>query len=239
MLFFIDPFGYKGISAKLINALVKDWGSDCIFFFNFNRINAAINNSKVTSLVNAIFGESVANLIRNEVTQLNAVEREELIIDKISSVLSNDNENFVLPFKFISTKRNATSHYLIFVSKHLLGYEIMKDIMYNISSEYDCGIGSFSYISTRNRQLNFLYSLSRPLEDLKNKLLVKFSGKTFTVKQIYDLDNINTPYVLKNYKDVLLQLEMENKIITRPPYDERRNYRGKKSMGNNVSITFY
>ncbi|WP_431732554.1 hypothetical protein [Clostridium kluyveri] len=115
----------------------------------------------------------------------------------------------------------------------------MKDIMYNISSEYDCGIGSFSYISTRNRQLNFLYSLSRPLEDLKNKLLVKFSGKTFTVKQIYDLDNINTPYVLKNYKDVLLQLEMENKIITRPPYDERRNYRGKKSMGNNVSITFY
>ena len=236
---FIDPFGYKGISAKLINALVKDWGSDCIFFFNFNRINAAINNSKVKSLVNAIFGENVANLIRNKVTELNPLGREKLIIEEITSVLSNNNENYVLPFKFVSAKRNSTSHYLIFVSKHILGYEIMKDIMCKSSSEHNDGVGSFSYIPTSNRQLNFLYSLSRPLDDLEDKLLEKFRGKMLTVKQIYDLDNINTPYVSKNYKDVLLNLEKKHKIIVDPPYDKRRNYRGKKSMSDKVNITFY
>lgn len=30
-LSFIDPWGYKGLSLRLITALLKDWGSDCIF----------------------------------------------------------------------------------------------------------------------------------------------------------------------------------------------------------------
>ncbi|MGE5632099.1 MAG: three-Cys-motif partner protein TcmP [Caulobacteraceae bacterium] len=29
---FIDPFGYAGLSKKLIKALIKDFGCDCLFF---------------------------------------------------------------------------------------------------------------------------------------------------------------------------------------------------------------
>jgi three-Cys-motif partner protein len=36
-LAFIDPWGYKGLSLRLVNAFLKDWGCDCIFFFNYNR----------------------------------------------------------------------------------------------------------------------------------------------------------------------------------------------------------
>ena len=38
-LFFVDPWGYKGLSLRLINSVLKDWGCDCILFFNYNRIN--------------------------------------------------------------------------------------------------------------------------------------------------------------------------------------------------------
>ena len=38
-LFFVDPWGYKGLSLRLVNSVLKDWGCDCIFFFNYNRIN--------------------------------------------------------------------------------------------------------------------------------------------------------------------------------------------------------
>ena len=31
-LFFVDPWGYKGLSLKLINSVLKNWGCDCIFF---------------------------------------------------------------------------------------------------------------------------------------------------------------------------------------------------------------
>ena len=31
-LFFVDPWGYKGLSLQLVNSVLKDWGCDCIFF---------------------------------------------------------------------------------------------------------------------------------------------------------------------------------------------------------------
>ncbi|MFZ0334794.1 MAG: three-Cys-motif partner protein TcmP [Candidatus Acidiferrales bacterium] len=31
-LFFVDPWGYKGLSLALINSVLKNWGCDCIFF---------------------------------------------------------------------------------------------------------------------------------------------------------------------------------------------------------------
>jgi three-Cys-motif partner protein len=39
---FVDPWGYKGLSLKIINGVIKDWGCDCVFFFNYARINAGI-----------------------------------------------------------------------------------------------------------------------------------------------------------------------------------------------------
>jgi three-Cys-motif partner protein len=30
-LFFVDPWGYKGLSLKLVNAVVKDWACECVF----------------------------------------------------------------------------------------------------------------------------------------------------------------------------------------------------------------
>ena len=45
-LFFVDPWGYKGLSLKLVNAVVKDWACECVFFFNYNRINAGLRERR-------------------------------------------------------------------------------------------------------------------------------------------------------------------------------------------------
>lgn len=42
---FIDPAGYCGLSMDLIQALGKDYGSDLIFFFNYNDINRGLTVS--------------------------------------------------------------------------------------------------------------------------------------------------------------------------------------------------
>lgn len=47
LLAFIDPWGYKGLTLRLVNAFLKDWGCDCLFFFNYNRINMGLNNPSV------------------------------------------------------------------------------------------------------------------------------------------------------------------------------------------------
>lgn len=46
-LTFLDPWGYKGLTIDLIQSLIKDWGSECIIFFNYNRINIGIKNDLV------------------------------------------------------------------------------------------------------------------------------------------------------------------------------------------------
>ena len=30
--FFVDPWGYKGLSLRLVNSVLKNWGCDCVFF---------------------------------------------------------------------------------------------------------------------------------------------------------------------------------------------------------------
>lgn len=61
-----DPFGYKGLSWALIRSVIKDWGSDCVFFFNYSRINAGINNPIVNEHMEALFWEG--ELVRVEPT---------------------------------------------------------------------------------------------------------------------------------------------------------------------------
>ncbi|GAI24039.1 unnamed protein product, partial [marine sediment metagenome] len=38
-LFFLDPWGYKGLSLDLIRVAIKEWASECVLFFNYKRIN--------------------------------------------------------------------------------------------------------------------------------------------------------------------------------------------------------
>ena len=126
---FVDPWGYKGLSSKLITALVKDWGSDSIFFFNYNRINMGINNQKVEDHINSIFGEDRANSIRPKLKGLAPEKRELLILNELAQSLSDNGIKYVLPFRFVWPTGDRTSHYLIFVTKHVLGYSLMKDVM--------------------------------------------------------------------------------------------------------------
>ena len=53
-LFFVDPWGYKGLSLRLISSFLGSWGCDCIFFFNYNRINMGINNQAVKEHMDAL-----------------------------------------------------------------------------------------------------------------------------------------------------------------------------------------
>ena len=59
-LMFVDPWGYKGLSLRLVNSVLKDWACECIFFFNYNRINMGLNNDAVKDHIEALFGEKRA-----------------------------------------------------------------------------------------------------------------------------------------------------------------------------------
>lgn len=243
-LAFIDPFGYKGMTTKLIKALIKDFGSDCLFFFNYNRISMGIRNEIVDDHMKYIFGEKRHEEMKELLPTLPKDLKEPYIVEQLSKAISEDGLHYVLPFKFLSEKKHMTSHYLIFVSKHPLGYQIMKEIMAKQSTLIEDGVANFGYIPVRhlpkyeNVQLSILDSYQGKVDELCENLLIKFKGKTLSVKDIFDRDNYGTNYVLSNYKEAIRRLEEQDAIKLEPPASKRRKLKGVLTVADHVKVTF-
>lgn len=228
---FVDPWGYKGLSLKIVNGVIKDWGCDCVFFFNYGRINAGLSNDLVKKHMDALFGVERVDELRKKLEGKTPEQRETLILEELSQAIKALGGTFVLPFRF---KRGArTSHSLIFVSKHFRGYEIMKSIMAGESSTEDQGVASFTY-SPADASTPLLFSLAQPFNKLLTGLPKTYSGETLTMREIYEDHSVDTPYTDKNYKEALRQLEAAGKITADPPAAKRRG----NTFANHVKVTF-
>jgi len=232
-LFFVDPWGYKGLSLRLINSVLRNFGSDCIIFFNYNRINMGLSNEYVREHMNALFGEERADALRERLSTMDSNERELATIEEIAQALKEMGGKYVLPFRFRDENRNRTSHHLIFVSKHFKGYEIMKQVMAGESSAAEQGVASFEYNPATRRQ-PLLFELSRPLDELEGQLPNDFAGCTLTMRKIYEKHSVDRPFVEKNYKDALKNLEARGAIKTNPPRTSRR----RNTFADTVSVSF-
>lgn len=230
-LVFIDPCGYKGLSLDLVNAVIKDRGCECIFFFNYNRINAGLSNDLVDHHMNQIFGAEVATDLRGCLGPMSPDEREKCILKALSSTVTKTYGKFVLLFRFEREDGTRTSHYLVFVSKHQLGYEIMKQIMADESSCSVQGVPSYEYAPAKLRQPVLLHT-ECPLDDLKRSLSSTFVGRRMMMQVIHEKHNVGTPYVRRNYKDALLQLEKDGAVTVERP-SNRAN-----TLGDKATITF-
>src|SRR6266566_881387 len=236
-LFFVDPWGYKGLTLRLVNSVLKDWGCDCIFFFNYNRINMGLPNQFVDVHLNSLFGEQRANNLRQRIRLLEPFERELTIVEELCEALQEMGGKFVLPFCFKNEKGTRTSHYLIFVSKHFKGYEIMKEVMSKESSSTHQDVPTFEYCPADARQ-PLLFELFRPLDELEDMLLTEFAGRCVIIEQVYKEHNVGRPFIKKNYKEALTNLESYGKIVTDPPTARRSKRKGVVTFADDVLITF-
>jgi len=236
-LFFVDPWGYKGLSLDLVGSVLKDWGCDCIFFFNYNRINMGLSNPLVVDHMNALFGRERADILREELEPLSPTDRELVIIEELTNALQIKGGKYVLPFRFRNERGSRTSHHLIFVSKNIRGYEIMKEIMAKESSKSDQGVPSLEY-NPPDKRFPTLFELSRPLDELEEMLSVEFAGVTLSMKQIYDQHHVGRRFIKRNYKEALRNLEAQGQIITDPPAEKRRMREGKVTFADKVMVTF-
>ncbi|QEL17144.1 three-Cys-motif partner protein TcmP [Limnoglobus roseus] len=236
-LFFVDPWGYKGLSLRLINSVLKDWGCECIFFFNYTRINMGLSNVAVQKHMVALFGEERAARLRTKLEPLPPYKRELTIVEEICEALKEMGGKYVLPFAFKDDKGVRTKHHLIYVSKHPLGYGIMKEIMAKESSSEEDGVASFEY-NPASKDQPLLFNLLRPLSDLKEMLLDKFAGKSLTMQEVFDRHNVDTPFIKKNYKDVLTRMEKEGSITANPPHTSRPKRKGEVTFADLVQVTF-
>jgi three-Cys-motif partner protein len=229
---FIDPWGYSGLSQGVIRSAIRDWGSDCVFFFNYGRINAAIANDHVRPHMDALFGHDRIERLRAGLAGTSPRIREQVVLEELGQALKALGGKFILPFRFRREDSVRVSHALIFVSKHILGYEIMKDIMARASSTTDQGVASFEY-APADARCPMLFSYARPLEGLVDELHSQFQGRRMRMIDVYRQHHVGTPFVKKNYREALLSLEGAGRLTVHATAQRRHG-----SLGEDVWVSF-
>jgi three-Cys-motif partner protein len=230
-LAFIDPWGYKGLTLRLVDAFLRDWGCDCIFFFNYARINAGLSNPMVREHMGALFGAEKADALSRVLEPLGPSAREATIVEALGQALKGYGHRFVLPFCFKSDAGTRTKHHLILVTKHFRGYEVMKDIMATASSRREQGVPSFTYSSADSSAQQLLFELNRPLDELRAMLLRDFAGQTVTMRAIYEKHSVDRSYLSRNYKDVLAGMENDGVVKT-------SGRKSKRGFADDILVTF-
>ncbi len=223
-LLFLDPWGYKGVSLRLLWSVLKDWGCDCIFFFNYNRIQAAVHNDTVRERVDDLFGRAKADELRIELKKVSKSEKEPLIMRELVGALREKGGTYVSKFRFLKKGGIGTSHYLVFVSKDFKGLEKMRPILARKSSSDANGVPSFVFDpSARRDQIPIL--LSDPLEVLADVLRADFSGRKTTVDEIYraHIPASGAEYLRANYTRAVQMLCDRGQVLV-----ETANVNSKK-----------
>jgi len=231
ILAFIDPWGYKGLTLGLVDAFLRDWGCDCIFFFNYSRINAGLSNPAVREHMCALFGESRADSLAAELDPLDPAAREATIVNALAESLKGFGHRFVLPFCFKNETGKRTKHHLILVTKAFKGYEVMKGIMAQSSSSHEQGVPSFAYAPACSQNQTLLFELNRPLDDLKGMLLREYAGRRITMRKLYEDHSVGRPFLAKHYKAVLTEMERAGTVQT----GGRKSSRG---FADEIMVTF-
>lgn len=231
-LIFIDPWGYKGFSLQLIASGVKDFGCDCVSFFNYSRINMQLDNDKIPkSNFDEIFNCDAAQLaimLKGKTPR----QREKIILDTLQTGASSRGIKFVLPFRFDS-EVNRTSHFIIFFTNHYTGYKVMKQIMYKASIKDPDGIAlfRFDYQDHESHQISLFPDPENSIEGLKESILKIYQRCVIRGDELFGEHNVGTNYVEQNYKTALRQLYDEGIITT-----DRKPRKG--SFPLNITITF-
>ena len=218
---FVDPFGYRALSREVISGLLKGWGNDVVLFFNYSDVNRAISNSVMTGNMTDLFGQERSLNLRGELDGLLPHQRKQIIVDGMVDALTERVKALGLPFGFTVAGTQRESHHLIFLSKHIRGYEIMRDVMLKRNNRTGEDLRSLGY-SDINEDTPFLFEFSQQLSNLPSRLLEKYSGGVWTRDELYEADLVGTVYKKKDYNAALKALEEADQLTIVASKPKRR-----------------
>ena len=232
--FFVDPWGYKGLTLDLISSLSRGWGSEFVLFFNYNRIRMGFGNPSVNDPIDKLFGRDRANQLRTVLNE-SPDDPEKIIMDEFDRALKAIGWKYSHRFPFRDTRSKRTSHMLIYATRSETGYRIMKDVLAKYSSSTEQGVASLDYDPKPNSQLT-LPGIDTPLDDLVRMLPVDFSGQRLKMIEVFNRHHVGKRYQLKHYKKALLRLESEGAIRVEPPIGDPHRRSG--TFANWVMVEF-
>lgn len=216
-LLFIDPFGYKGIETEVLAKFLKNWGNELFLFVNTKRIHPALENDKFEGLMQDLFPKNLAKIKKDRRFKSTVSERLSLIIDSLGEEyrIILGGKLYYTAFKFQEEDSDATSHYILHLTKGARGYDLIKTTyndFSNVGTVFD-GINTYTFDAKKfENPVNELFDLnSMNIDKLKDELYLQFQGKKLSTNELFERHQINGLYSRDHYTKALRRLVSENK----------------------------
>lgn len=255
---FVDPWGYKDVSTKQVWSLVKNIGSDCVLFFNSDRILQDINKPANETDFQQIFGDMFkqAKSVQTD-PYLSQRQKSEKFVSLFSQNLystvkketGNKKRVFVLPFYVEADDKEKTSHYIVFISKHHKAIQEMRKVMIKFGNSVSASLGYDNkdelQISLLNRNDDAFHSINEIMKTVFSQY-PKFYNHIFTIDKLSEfLDRFAMltshkvlPYSSQELKSVIEKLYQQGhiEIIVEPgrrmnkPITDKREFIIKRTL---------
>lgn len=225
-LLFFDPFGYKTIDTLVLSKFLSNWGNEIFLFVNTKRINAAIDNGKFDELMRSLFPTTIDQLRKDKkYLAVRVYERLALIMDNLSYEFKKAVKGnlFCSVFKFQEEDSEGTSHFILHLTKHEKGFELVKQVYYdfdNIGAVLDKD-GHYTFDAKR---MDVPKGASIDFGDLNvtilmNQLLEKYKGRTISARALFDEHQPSTKWAGSHYLKTLRKM-VDERVITATFTDE-------------------
>lgn len=238
---FVDPWGYKDVSMSQVWSLVKNRGSDCVLFFNSDRILQDISKPANAQDFQQIFGDLFedAKAIQTDST-MSQRKKAEAFLTLFSKNLyltvqkeyGNKFKIFVLPFYVEADDKEKTSHYIVFISKAHKAIQEMRKVMIKHGNSISAELGYDSkdemQISLLNRNDDSSESIIKTIKTIFSQHQ-QFYGTKYTVASLSELMDRHEmwtmyrvlPYSLQEVKSAIQKLHQRGCINVILPEGKR------------------
>ncbi|MBQ2375281.1 MAG: three-Cys-motif partner protein TcmP [Bacteroidales bacterium] len=214
-LIFIDPYGYKNIDKQLLFTLMGNGKTEIILFLPISHMyrftSIAINDENLKSqyeplrnFVNSFFSDVNHPIRTNKIN--NVID----YIKYITTALRNNNKYFSTSYYI---ERDKTNHFaLFFISSHILGYEKILDVKWELDEETGRGF------KMPNPQGNLFADIdaeeiqNQNFKRLEEAITKKLQLNPMTNKELYEFVLLQE-YKCKHANEVLSKMQNEDKIV--------------------------
>lgn len=245
MFVFVDPCGVDGGDFAVIERILSSQRKSEVFlFFNVDGIRRILGlRENMGDTLTRLLGteERAARLVQIVDSVRTTREREEAILRYYEELLrANTAGKYVSSFRVEKEDRRTTSHYLVHVAQHPLGFSIMKDVMWAAGKTSE-GKGGLLFEQASYSGTEVLF---RPeWESVKASVLDELRGESRCVSYFFE-ELVKKPenrLCRAAYRTALLELEEEGKIVVldkdgRSPAPKRRLHKGSPTLGDGYHV---
>lgn len=215
---FADPCGVGGVYFSTLARLLNACSSEIFLFFNIDGLKRILGLGEARGKTLAEFlgsEEEAANLVK-VIESMTPEEKENTIVARYFDIIrQSTGAKFMTGFKIEKEERRSVSHYLIHITRHDLGFRLMKSVMWSVGKT-EAGRGGLALMQ---KSIQGGHALFDPEWDALKDSILECLSRPRLVSYFYE----DLPSQAENlfcepaYRAALLELEKEGRIKVLSP----------------------